>query len=359
MDEIKILYIEDETDAANELKAILEAQTIEELPIKVETENDFNAGIEKIKNNNYNIIILDLCDDKNGDQDRSGESVLMEVQKHSFTPIIFYSGHAHNITDLNSCIIRVISKGGDGTDQLEDAIKDIVRIKLAGLRNAIHKHIDDELNSYFWGTIHPERSKFPPKTDFSLSHLILRRISNSLSINGISKLLNDPTISEDKMHPMGYYIYPTNTLLEYSYGEIVKKDDEYFVILTPTCDFQLRDGKRNVEYVILNKAIELSKHTSAYENYKSSKSASSQKELTRLINNNSSRYHFLPKTLFIPNLLMDFQNKMLISYDDLKGYSRLATLDSPFAESMLIRHISYYNRIGTPDIDIDYILDNL
>ncbi len=56
---------------------------------------------------------------------------------------------------------------------------------------------------------------------------------------------------------------------------------------------------------------------------------------------------------------MDFQNKLLIKYSDLKSYKRIATLDSPFAESMLIRHISYYNRIGTPDLDANYILEHL
>jgi len=77
----------------------------------------------------------------------------------------------------------------------------------------------------------------------------------------------------------------------------------------------------------------------------------------------SDRYFFLPKTPFIEeNRVIDFQNKEMVSYESLsdpKNYERIAKLDSPFAESMVASFIRYYNRIGFPDIDTDYILSNL
>lgn len=359
MSEIKILYVEDEVAAATELKDILEAQTIEELSIVVDVENNFTAGLAKIPNNDYNIIILDLCDNQKGQNDKSGESILEEVQKTSFSPVIFYSGHAHNIKSLESDVVRVIGKGTGGSDSLEDAIRCLIKTKLAFLKESIHNHIDETLKSYFWDIIHPRRSLFNSKSvDYNLGYLFLRRIASSLSKNGINKILNIAT-SSDVVHPMEFYIYPIATTEEFSFGEILKQGDEYFVVLTPTCDFQLRGSKRKVEYIVLNRAMELSKHTTAQENYIKSQSSSSKEELSRLVKNNSPRYHFLPKTPFLPNLIMDFQNKILIPYTDLSKYERIAMLDSPYAESMLIRHIAYYNRIGTPDLDVDYIINNL
>ena len=77
----------------------------------------------------------------------------------------------------------------------------------------------------------------------------------------------------------------------------------------------------------------------------------------------SDRYFFLPKTPFIEeNRVIDFQNKEMVSYESLsdpENYERIAKLDSPFAESMVASFIRYYNRIGFPDIDTDYILNNL
>ena len=38
---------------------------------------------------------------------------------------------------------------------------------------------------------------------------------------------------------------------------------------------------------------------------------------------------------------------------------RIAKLDNPFAQSMTASFIRYYNRIGFPDIDVDYVLSKL
>ena len=49
----------------------------------------------------------------------------------------------------------------------------------------------------------------------------------------------------------------------------------------------------------------------------------------------------------------------MVKYDDLKTYTRVAKLDSPYAESMVSSFIRYYNRIGYPDIDSELILKAL
>ena len=50
----------------------------------------------------------------------------------------------------------------------------------------------------------------------------------------------------------------------------------------------------------------------------------------------------------------------MVKYEDLhSNYKRIAKLDSPFAEAMTTRFIRYYNRVGYPDIDVDYILGHL
>jgi len=49
----------------------------------------------------------------------------------------------------------------------------------------------------------------------------------------------------------------------------------------------------------------------------------------------------------------------MVEYGDLKDFIRLAKLDNPFAEGMIASFIRYYNRIGYPDIDSDYVIDRL
>ena len=45
--------------------------------------------------------------------------------------------------------------------------------------------------------------------------------------------------------------------------------------------------------------------------------------------------------------------------DELNDLDRLASLDSPFAEAVLARFTRYFGRLGTPDLDVDFVLSNL
>jgi hypothetical protein len=58
-------------------------------------------------------------------------------------------------------------------------------------------------------------------------------------------------------------------------------------------------------------------------------------------------------------MVIDFQNKIMVDYADLRNYTRVAKLDMPFAQSMISSFIRYYNRIGFPDIDVDYLMQKL
>lgn len=60
------------------------------------------------------------------------------------------------------------------------------------------------------------------------------------------------------------------------------------------------------------------------------------------------------------NRVIDFQDKTTVDYSSLKAdFERIAKLDSPFAQSMTSSFIRYYNRIGFPDIDTEYVINNL
>ncbi|MBR9682177.1 MAG: hypothetical protein GOV02_00715 [Candidatus Aenigmarchaeota archaeon] len=50
---------------------------------------------------------------------------------------------------------------------------------------------------------------------------------------------------------------------------------------------------------------------------------------------------------------------VVVPISELSQYNNVAKVDSPFVESVLSNFIRYYNRIGFPDIDSDYIIDNL
>ena len=288
--------------------------------------------------------------------------------------IIFFSGNAGSVEDLRSEIIGVVRKS-DGYDQLKKEITRLILSNLPFIKENITLHLEEEFKNYFWGIIHDKREIFiQGQNDFSLGYLMLRKLGNSLSKDKISQIIGSNNIAIDKVHPMEFYIYPTDTAKEYEVGELLEKEGEVYVILTPTCDLVVRNnGKRKSDTLLLAKSTLLT-DLEDYKQYsklkdlqeKSAKDLEREKnyqgKLKNWTKNNQGekdKYFFLPGTPFLENRIIDFQKKIMVDYNNLNEYTRLVKLDAPFAESMVSTFIRYYNRIGFPDIDSDYLINRL
>ena len=416
---LRILSVEDEEDQRDILKKVF-SKPILEKEIEFKSIDDLESAIAEITKNDYHIVILDIYKGKPDDNIDEGEKILKAIQNERFIPVIFYSGNTKNVKNLRSQMVGVVTKAEEGgIANLKKEVERLVKSNLPFIRENIHNYLEKELKEYFWDIIHQKKGIFrADKEDFSLGYLMLRKFGHSLSKEKIAEILGDDSLKQDKAHPMQFYIYPTDDNQEFECGEIVKskENNEFFVILTPSCDFIKTSGrKRKAEKILLVRTIELEKvkeykeqkdkYINCDTEYKKVKQEyeTLKKEIKNInidenidkikeyfeletiyeklnktyksydnCKNNissiietrkSDRYFFLPKTPFIEeNRVIDFQNKEMVSYESLsdpKNYERIAKLDSPFAESMVASFIRYYNRIGFPDIDTDYILSNL
>lgn len=364
--ELKLLYIEDDKENRDYLVKLLHNDTLCNFNVDIEAIDTFDHAIDKINSKPYHIIILDIYKgDPFNRGERSGLQILEQIQSKCFIPVIFYSGNTKDVQDLKSQIVGVVRKGDEGVEGLKLEIERLIKFNLPFIKEKIHTCLEEELKNYFWKIIHNQRDKFRPEiNDFSLGYLMLRKFSSSLSRDKISEILGDDSLNKEKVHPMQFYIYPAISG-EYECGEILQKDQEVFVILTPSCDFiSGKNRPRKVGDVLLAKTKLLSE-TKEYEKYQSKKDGKDEKEkekenLIRLIESRKGdRYFFLPQTPFIENRIIDFQSKEMVKYDDLANYTRVAKLDSPYAESMVSSFIRHYNRIGYPDIDSELILKAL
>ncbi len=377
--QLHTLFIDDEEKIRSNLVKIFDGEIIGEHTIVADSAETFEIGMDKISKRDYDIIILDLCKGEPSDTgEKPGYDILRQVQSLAFVPIIFYSGLTKDLTSLSSEVIGVVNKG-DGVEKLKSEIDRIIASKIALLKGQIYNHLRESLRQYFWETVHGERKIFEPiKNDISLGYLLLRRFANSLSKEKIKQLLGDDKIKTDKAHPMEFYIFPINAdplKEEYQAGEILEKDGQLYAILTPDCDFVLRnDGSRKADKILLaiTKNFKTLPDFSKYNTLNSKATKTDEEEKKQLPNlkgklkqwmgNNAGekdRYFFLPSTPFIENHIIDFQVKTMVDYKDLKDYQRVAKLDLPYAQSMISSFIRYYNRIGFPDLDSDYVLASL
>ena len=378
--DLKVLFIEDDETIAKNLIKIFDGEIVSGYKLMGKVLNSFQEGIELIKKEDFDLVILDLFKDGVDKDEEAGIKVLNEIRKTAFIPVVFYTGHAFKLKDFTSEIVGVVDKGDvlGGIKALRNEIERIINSKIALLKSQIYKHLKESLRKYFWETVDAEKKIFVPgKSDVSLGYLLLRRFANSLSKENIKQILGDNKINPDKAHPMEFYLFPVNpdsAKEEYLAGEIIEKDGKYYAILTPDCDLILRsNGSRKADKILLA-ATKNFKSLPDYLKYdelkkKQNKSEKENQQCSNLegkiktwISNKGGeqdRFFFLPATPFIENMVIDFQDKLMIEYNGLKEFRRVAKLDLPYAQSMISSFIRYYNRIGFPDIDAEYVLTNL
>lgn len=359
---LSAIIVDDDPDVRDSLHKLLNNKSIENGYKLITKSADFPAAIELLEQEHFDLITLDLCKgNPTPEADKSGMEILTEIQKRTFIPVVFYTGLPNYVDDLKSPIVKVVNKN-DGVEVLKATIVDLIKSRLLDLKNNLHGFIEKELQEYFWDTIHKNRKEFNSvEAETSLSYLITRRISQSLSKTKIKDLLQDEKIKMDKIHPMEFYIYPV-IANEYETGEVLKKDGKYYVILTPSCDF-VEDASisrnRSVGRVLLAETTDF-ENCKEYKAYMASKSNSNIKDLAKVIGSRKSdRYYFIPGIPFMKAQLIDFQLKRMVDYADLGQYERIALIDSPFAQSIVSSFIRFYNRIGSPDLDEDFIINSL
>jgi CheY-like chemotaxis protein len=357
---VKILLIDDDEELCRQIRDLLDGETIGDHTIGLKYLTSFEEGLEAISKDEFDLIILDVFKGKPEEKntDRPGETILEQVKKSCFVPVIFFTGLVKPVEHLKSDIVRIVRKG-DGLDSLRGAIKDVFSSKLLFLKQQLNGYVREVMRSYFWDFIHPNWKMLENiKDEVSLGFLVVRRLAMSLSKEKIAGILGDPKISPEKVHPMEFYIFPPVNS-EFETGDILQDNNKFFVIVTPSCDFILRKGERKAQKVLLAKCIPL-KDTDQYRKYEKSKSKENIQKLKELIESRSGdRYFALPQAPFINNSILDFQHILIIDYEELKKFKKVGRLDDPFAHSMLTYFIRYYNRIGFPDIDSDYVLKNM
>lgn len=358
--DVKILLVDDDENLCKQIQQLLDGETIAGNSVKVDYKTDFNSACSALDETDYDIAVLDLFRGKpdEANTDRPGEEVLERIKKSCFMPVIFFTGLVKPIEHLKSDIVRVVRKG-DSLDALKAEIKSVFESNLPLIRKKLNTYIKESLRSYFWDFVHPNWKILEDiKDDVSLGYLIVRRLATSLSKEKIIDLLGDPRISADKVHPMEFYVYPP-IITKYETGDILEESKNIYVMLTPSCDFVLRKGKRKADDILLACCIPL-KETDEYKKYNENNNADTKDKLTRLVENRrGDRFFFLPKAPFIDNSVLDFQKVKLVAFSDLSKFKKIAKLDDPYVQAMSSSFMRYYNRIGFPDIDSNHILDNL
>lgn len=363
---INVLMIDDDPKNTDFINKLLNGTKIKNYTIILKTCNDFDAGQTMLADADFDILILDIFKGKANEENhaRDGEKILAGIRKTTFLPVIFFSGLTKYVEELKSDIIRVVTKTAGGNDELLKEIEFLLDSGIPLIRKRLNDHVKECMREYLWEFVQEEwKSLSTIKDEFSIGYLLARRIAKSFSKSNVQTILGDHKISKEKIYPMEFYIYPIHDE-SIEAGDVLRKEGVYYVVVTPSCDI----AQEKTTFLHLAKCIPF-EESREYQEFSAEKKrtpqnankfTSAKDKLSQLIRSGRRDCHFfIPKTSFIENLVVDFEQLTTINLKDANTFERIAKLDAPFAQSMIIKFIRHFNRIGTEDLDADYIINKI
>lgn len=380
MNNIDFLLIDD--DRNQELlfiEAINEINETTDLNITYKVVKTPESAMIELYQNYFKAIIIDLKlnNDDNAvesDEEISGNVLLRRIIEKEIIPIVVITGFPDKVsTDIDKSIVKVLPKETNLYDEINALIEkysDSV-FKIFGSRGEINKNIKE----LFWNVI-PQC--FTSKNqDISL---LSKEKQETVIIRYISSWLSNKYMFDDKyidVEPIEMYMFP-NPIKQVCTCDIYKKYidaniDEYFIVLTPSCDL----ANKKVDEVILCKIKNYDEVQSFKErleiynneqNKESNKAKKAKGDLMKWFRNSHSdslRYHFLPKVKDFTGGFVDFRSILSLEYDKESGeiiddsYLKIGVITESFKRDIVSRFSSYYHRQGQPEFNCDSVLNNL
>lgn len=373
----QLLFVDDDAETCRQVKEYLEGEVIAddgERP-RIETLTEFDHALQLLEARRFDLLILDvhLGPYDQMREEEAGVKTLEAIQQRRFVPIVFYTGLPHLVQALQTPLIRVVEKT-QGLSRLLETVRSIFATRLPVVNRALIRHLETVQRDYMWSFVAQNWQQFGDTPDrTALAYLLARRLAVSLSGPGIRQLaldLGDPmgaAAVEGRAHPMQYYVMPPveqSPLAGDLYHGTIGNQTGHWALLTPSCD--LVAGREKARWVLLARCDPLTQQIE-YQRWQTSlpqPSKTTDDNLHALLRNNRrdgqpERFYFLPGVLTLPDLIVDFQQLVTLPREQLNSMERLASLDSPFAESLLARFARYFGRLGTPDLDLERVVDRL
>ncbi len=369
-----IAFVEDDDDMRRQVKEYLEGETFTFGKVEVAETGSFDGALALLRERKIDLVILDVFRGGTGRGDKAGIKVLEDWRATGFAPVVLHTALPEGLNEHCSAFVRLVAKEAGSLPKLVNEIEELFALKIPQVHRAIFDHLEASLRDYMWGfvvTNWKDIGSLVASPDFV--RLLVHRLALQFARVGVGDMVEqlypgtpgaDP--DPEKVHPAEYYIKPpldTDPTL----GDLrfIKRNDleELFVVVWPSCDLVHRDGKCKVDRALCARTLPISEfeeHKKWAEQATPSKSETAS--LVALMSNSrkgshqAERYHFLPAVWDIPAVVIDFQQLEHVEVAELRGARCLATVASPFAESIGARFIRYLGRLGTPDLDTDLAL---
>jgi DNA-binding NarL/FixJ family response regulator len=353
----QILVIDDDTGVGPRVAEILDGAAIEDKDwsIEVLAETDFDRGLVTLEKLRFDLVILDVRLGATGTEPEAGVQTLAAIRARRFVPVIFYTNLPGTVrAQEEPPMVQVVEKSA-GNDALIAPVRTVFQSGLPLVNRALIKHLEETQRDYMWDFVAKNWNEIGAHGDrVSLAYLLARRLAMSLSGPGVDLFAaaiggDGATTPGDKSPAMKQYLLPALDVRRVADLVQGTAGDRHglWVVLTPTCD--LMHGK--ADRVLLAPVGLLGDQPEVLA-WQRTPSRGTKDVVDRIVNNQRDRYHFLPAALTLPDLVVDFQGPGSVPRAEFDAMAPVASLDSPYAESLVARFLRFYIRVGAPDLDL-------
>ena len=352
MNTIKILLIEDEKKQQKVFEDAVEVfNSKNDCTVKHEIAENIQEATDKL-DGSFDGAIIDL---KLGDDEEGGNEIVRQLgESLARIPVIFVTAFPDSVLDHPSVIsTRSRDKGTYESDlQRFQAICDTGLTRIIGGRGEIEKN----LSKVFLENLLPQIStwvSYGQENSARTEKALLRH-----TLNHLSQLLEE---DEDRFFPEEVYLYPPLSD-RITTGSIVRKNDQWFVVLSPACDLVVRNtGRFKTDRILL---VETEKKADVVQAALDgiTKQSRKKRKLRDVFNNNyTDYYHWLPETSFFDGRFLNFRRLKNMNEDKFrKEFERPEIQISPsFVKDIVARFSSFYARQGQPDIESKETIDRI
>ena len=345
---MKILFVDDDRSAVKPIEDALDDADGE---IKHDW-TDFPEANRKIDAFLPDIIVLDLFVGRPQDGEATGTDTLAMIWDHHFCPVILYSANP-DIAGENyreHPFIKTITKGSDSDQEAVAAICDLRPVvdRLAAVQEEARKAFSIALRYV---------SQHAPRDNGDAVAVVHRAARRRLAA-----LLDDTTATGRPLDAWEQYVFPpvsSNIQL----GDVLRlkdgnKDPEsYRVVLTPSCDLVRSNGREaKVKNVMVARCCSVAEALSMIglgDNLKKTLRSSRFRDILT-VGFGGSIIPFPALGKSIPSMAANLKDLQLIPLNEVDAkYEIVASVDSPFRETVAWAYIQTAARPGLPDRDIE------
>jgi CTP synthase len=359
---LKVLFIDDEPES---VETVVEELKKKIAHVKCKVAKEFKNLKTKLYAFSPDVVVLDIFKGRAIPQgDTAGLKVYEWIWDQYFCPIVIYSARPYDIAAEieEHPFIKLVKKGANSESRVISHIE-AFRPHIEALnevQNSVRQHVNRELKS------------IAPRVFKNIADTNKRRdVFVRAAKRRIAAMMDEPYGAQIVCWEQ--YLYPPvgSNLLT---GDVIRRKnadgnspEDYFVVLTPSCDLVKSDGRTpNVAKVLVAQCTNIANVLREEGINRSTRRDKFKDKLLPLLRRGYGRFCFPIPELpgILPPMTVELKRLKLIDLNligDGEGceYCRVVSVDSPFREMIIWAYLQVTGRPGLPDRDFNGWADQI